>query len=94
VGELFATGRIVDLVLALVALEAIGLAIYRRRTGRGVAAGDLLPNLVAGACLLLALRAALTGAGWMWVAGWLAASLPAHLADLRRRWRRSPGGEI
>lgn len=90
-GDLFATGRVADLILALVVLEAILLVAYRRRTGRGVATWDLLPNLLAGGCLLLALRGALTGAGWAWIAACLAAALLAHLADLSRRWRVPPG---
>jgi O-antigen/teichoic acid export membrane protein len=49
---------------------------------------DLLANAAAGACLLLALRAALTGAGWAWVAAALCAALIAHLFDLVRRWPR------
>jgi hypothetical protein len=69
-------------------LEGIVLAAYHRRTGRGVAAGDLVGVLLAGAFLLLALRAALTGAAWSWVAVWLVAGLVAHLVDLVRRWRR------
>ena len=76
----FATGHAVDLALAVLALELAWLIMWRRRpTARALTAA--LP----GACLLLALRAALTGAGWMWVAVWLALSLPAHLADLARR---------
>jgi hypothetical protein len=35
--------------------------------------------------MLLALRAALTGLAWPWIALALAASFPAHLADLARR---------
>jgi hypothetical protein len=46
--------------------------------------GPLLA-LAPGACLVLAVRAAMTGAGWMWIALWLLASLPFHLADLARR---------
>jgi hypothetical protein len=42
-------------------------------------------NLAAGACLLLALRAALTQAGWPWVALFLTAALVAHIGDFRRR---------
>jgi hypothetical protein len=40
--------------------------------------------------LLLALRAALTGAGAIWVAAFLTASFPIHLIDLARRrvWSR------
>jgi hypothetical protein len=87
VAELFASGRVVDLILALMAAEGLVLAAYRRSTGRGVATADLVINLLAGAFLLMALRAALTGSAWSWVAGWLAAGLGAHLADLRCRWR-------
>ena len=65
--RLFASGRIVDLILALVALEALGLLAYHRRTGRGPAPADALSNLLSGACLMLALRGALVGAWWGWV---------------------------
>ena len=53
-----------------------------------LAAGDLVGLLLAGAFLLLALRAALTGAPWPSIAIWLLAALIAHLADLVRRWRK------
>lgn len=83
VAEMFASGRAVDLVLAVMALEAIWL-IARRGD-----AGAVLLALAPGALILLAVRAALTGAGWQWVALLLTASLPAHLADLARRgWLR------
>ncbi len=86
--ELFADGRLVDLILVIVAIEAIGLVIYWRTTGRGVSPGDLLPNLFAGAFLLLALRLSLGGAGWQLCCGSLAGAGIAHLVDLGRRWRR------
>ena len=35
--ELFATGRIIDVILVLVVLEAVGLVILWRWTRRGVA---------------------------------------------------------
>lgn len=85
--ELFATGRVVDLALALMVAEALVLALYWRLRRRGIPGIDLAINLLAGAALLLALRAALTGAGWPWVAAWLAAALAAHAGDLARRWR-------
>jgi len=84
---LFESGRIVDLILVLTALEALALAVHHRRTGRGVALADLAPNLLAGACLLLALRAALAEGWWGWTAFWLLGALVAHLVDLSRRWR-------
>jgi hypothetical protein len=86
--ELFASGRLVDLILIIVAIEAACLVIYWRSTGRGVSPGDLLPNLFAGAFLLLALRLSLRGAGWQLCCGSLAAAGLAHLVDLGRRWRR------
>ncbi len=85
---LFASGRVVDLVLALIALEAVLLTWHRRRSGRGLPAAELLAFLLAGACLLLALRAALVGASWVWIAAPLAGAGAAHLVDLRLRWRR------
>jgi hypothetical protein len=87
VEALFTNGRIVDLILGLTVLEAVALIAYHRRTGRGVTPADLLANLLAGVCLLLALRVALLGAWWGWIALCLSASLVAHLIDLRRRWR-------
>jgi len=87
VDELFAGGRIVDLILALVALEALVLVVWRARTGGGLAAIDLLPNLAAGASLLAALRLALGDAAWHWIALCLVAALVMHLIDLARRWR-------
>lgn len=78
----------VDLALLVTAIEGMLLAGYHRGTGRGVAPGALLGNLLSGACLLLALHGALSGAGWPWIAPCLLGSLLAHLADLRRRWQR------
>ena len=86
--DLFASGRFVDLIIVLVVIEAIALAWYWRHTGRGVAPLDLLPNLCAGAFLLLALRVTLTGGGWALAGFCLAAAGLAHLADLYRRWRQ------
>lgn len=82
---------IVDLILAFVVMEAVLLVAWHRRTGGGVAAADLLPNLAAGFCLLAALRAALGGAAWPWIALALLGSLVAHLLDLRRRWHDVSG---
>lgn len=84
---LFASGRVADLLLALLVGEALVLALYRRATGRGVRFGDLAFNLLAGGCLLLALRAALVGAQFHWIAMALTGALAAHVLDLRQRWR-------
>jgi hypothetical protein len=86
--DLFESGRVIDLALFVLAAEVIALGWWQRATGHGPDVVDLLANAAAGACLLLALRAALTGAGWPWVAAALCASLVAHLVDLARRWPR------
>ena len=76
----FASGHVVDLILLVIAAEAVWLAV-RRRT-------SLIAALIPGVLILLALRAALTGAAWPWIAMWLTLSLPAHLWDMRRRLQR------
>ena len=86
--ELFASGHVVDLILVLMVAEALVLGLYHRRTGRGLAPGVLVTVLLAGGFLMLALRAALVGAGWPWIALFLGLGLVAHLADLVGRWRR------
>ncbi len=86
---LFASGRIVDLILVLVAFEAAALAFWRVRLRGGFRLRPLLCNLASGAALMLAVRAALTGAGWEIVATCLALSLAAHLVELVLRLRDS-----
>jgi hypothetical protein len=86
--DLFASGRLVDLILVVVVLEASALLLYWVRARRGIAPLDLLPNLFAGAFLLLALRATLAGSDWMIVILCLSAAGLAHLSDVYRRWRK------
>ena len=85
--ELFASGHILDFILLMVVLEGGLLALYHRRTGRGLAPRDTLGFLLSGFFLMLALRAALVGAWWGWVSLWLTASLVTHLLDLLSRLR-------
>ncbi len=82
----FSSGRIADLVLAFMAVEVIGLVALRAVFRRGVPVADLVWITASGVCLVLALRAALTGAGWWWIGLALSGSLAAHVMDLRRRW--------
>jgi hypothetical protein len=77
------SGRAIDLMLAFMIAEFVLLCWLRRSDRR--APIDSLIALLPGACLLLAVRCALAGADWIWVAAWLTLSLPAHLADLARR---------
>ena len=86
--EAFAQGWIVDFILALVAVEAIVLAAIWVKRGRALFVPGLVANLLAGAFLLLALRGALRGAEWYWIALCLFAALLAHGVDVAYRWRR------
>jgi hypothetical protein len=89
VHELVTSGRAIDVILAVVALEAALLLANRYRVGRRtrLAPLDVLGQLLAGVLLLLAVRSALTGADYRLTAVLLLASLPAHLFDLLRRAR-------
>jgi len=87
VQDLFESGRIIDIILGLVAAEALGLWLYRRITGHGIALSNVAFNLVSGFCLMLALRGALVDAWWGWISLWLTLALAAHAADLFRQWR-------
>ena len=84
----FASGRIVDLLLAFTALEGLALIAHHRLTGRGVRPRDFLANLVSGLCLMGALRSALAASHWRWTAAFLLAAGLAHGFDLLLRWRR------
>jgi hypothetical protein len=85
--ELFASGRVADLILACLAAEAALLALLGAR-GIGPGLRAVLPFLLAGAAFALALRGALTGAAWPWLGAALGAAFAAHLWDLALRWRR------
>jgi hypothetical protein len=87
--EWLADARIVDLILGLMLAEGAALWAYHRATGSGPAPRAVLAMLVAGASLMLALRGALLGASWVWIAIALFAAGVAHVADLRQRWPRS-----
>lgn len=92
VEQLFASGRIVDVALAVMAFEMVAvLLVVRGRRGLGPV--DLFANLAAGAMLLLAVRSALGGAPWFLTATFLAASFPAHVFDLWRRYQNNREGD-
>ena len=82
-----ASGRVLDVILVAMALEGAALVALWRIAGRGVAPGALLPNLLSGMCLLLAMRAGLAGAWWGWVSLPLLCAGLLHATDLRARWR-------
>jgi hypothetical protein len=86
VTSLFASGHIIDAILVLTLLECLCILIYRARTRRGPAPTPFVVNVLAGVCLMIALRCALTGGWWGWIALCLIGSLVLHLADLAHRW--------
>ena len=85
--NLFAGGHVAEMLLVVLGAEADGLLLLWQMRGQGVPPWPLLAFLGAGACLALALRAALLG-DHLWVGIWLAAALPPHLAWLAMAWRR------
>lgn len=79
--------QLADLAIVILALETILLAVWLRRRDKPLPAG-LITNALSGACLLLALRAAIGDAGMAMVGLWLACGFAAHLADIGARLRR------
>ena len=86
IGTLSAT-TMVDIVIALTAVEALILWIYHRRTGRGIPGRDLSMMLLSGMLLMLALRMSMAGCRWEITAGLLAGGGVCHGLDLWRRWQ-------
>lgn len=75
---LFASGIAADIILLVIAVEALWLKLRERWLLIAIVC-----RVMPGAMMMLALRAALTGQGWMWIAVPLTLSFPFHLADLR-----------
>lgn len=77
--DFFASGHGADVVLAVLAIEAVWLK--SRGWNWAKIAGLIGPAIL----IVLGLRAALLGADWWWVAIPLALSFPLHVMDLRGR---------
>ncbi|MEL7690833.1 hypothetical protein [Citromicrobium bathyomarinum] len=82
---LFASGHAADIVLAVLAAEAVLLRL--RRWSISAILGLLGPA----GLIVLGLRAALVGAPWYWIALPVALAFPLHLLDLRNRSRDERG---
>ncbi len=86
--DLFASGRLIDVALVVLALEVVVLLASRAFSRVGIRPVDLIGQLLAGALLLLAVRCAVTRVDYRWTLVLLSASFPAHAFDLIRRARR------
>ena len=84
--DLFASGRIIDAIIALLLLEMLALGLFVKATSRGPTLRSIMFNSLAGMSLLLAVKTALSQAPWYWTGAALAASLLMHLGDLYDRW--------
>ncbi len=80
--------RILDLVLCVAVLEVVALFIWLPRSGSHLRLRALLPNLLAGFALLVALRLVVAGVPIYWWMLMLLVALVAHVVDLRERWHR------
>lgn len=77
--QFFASGRAVDVVLAVLVFEALWLRL------RGQKWADIIPALLPAILMMLGLRAALTGMDWPFISVPLALAFPVHLYDMHRR---------
>lgn len=77
--EFFASGRAVDVVLAVLVVEALWLKLRKNIWA------DILPALLPAVLMMIGLRAALTGMAWPFVSVPLALAFPIHIYDLNRR---------
>jgi hypothetical protein len=82
--NLIESGRIADVILVLLVIEAAVIGIMMRRAAPFK---QMLAGLAAGGCLVLALRAALTNAGANPIALFLALSFLAHAIELGIAWK-------
>jgi hypothetical protein len=85
--EFFASGRSIQLVLALIGVEAIVLMVLWRMRRCPLPPLSTLLILAPGTCLLLAAHAAVVGASWLWISSLFLLALVIHLVDLRQRWQ-------
>jgi hypothetical protein len=85
-GGFLPEASIVDAIIALVAVEAVVLILWRALTGGGLPVAETLANLSSGAALLLALRVTITDASSTYVLALLLIALITHVAHLACRW--------
>lgn len=76
------SGQVAAVILVVLAIEIGGFAYYFWRRQRTFLLLSFVANGLAGAALVMALKAALQQSGWLFVAIYLLGGLLAHLADV------------
>jgi hypothetical protein len=87
VEALFASGHVADLILVLLGLEAVAVLLLAGRRAATGRIGSHLSELAAAAGIVLAFRAALTGAAWPVMAVFLLLAFLAHAISVVASWR-------
>ena len=77
--QFFASGRAVDVVLAVLVIEALWLRLRAQKWA------DIIPALLPAILMMLGLRAALTGMEWPFISLPWALAFPVHVYDMHRR---------
>jgi ABC-type antimicrobial peptide transport system permease subunit len=80
--DFVSSGHAADLIIAVMAIEAVFLAFFLRKRGLSRLILGFWAALLAGAALVLALRTALTGGSLGVIALCMGASFVAHLIEL------------
>lgn len=79
------SGQVANVMLVVLAAEVMLVGFHLWRYGMALPLLSIAASGMAGGALVLALRAALQEAGWLFVAMYLLAALLAHLADIALR---------
>lgn len=87
IDRLVADGTVALIAVAIIVAEVV-LLLWLPRTRRSIGIAGIVANGLSGACLLLALYAALTGGGSGVIGVWLGLAFAAHIVDLGARLRR------
>ena len=80
--QVVTSGQFANLILVAIAIEILGAGYYFWRKQNTRLLLCFVANGLAGASLVLALRAALQQSGWLFVAIYLGGALLAHVADV------------
>ena len=83
------SGRIVDIMIAVIVVEVAVLVGYRVVKRRGLSVASIVLNVGAGGSLMVALKLLYDDAGWQLIAAALVASAVFHTGDLVYRWRQA-----